>query len=177
MHRRTLLAGLVAMTVAPAPAMAAEGTRALGCQPQSEGSFNNVYADSRSVVAGPLALVGLRGIATASRDHVDRNGFKSPLVLRPGRKATLSIDPASRAQVRLTYGGGDRHDLASLPHTIRFTACSRPRSRSRIGRRTRVTFWPGTFALAPGVTCMRFSVTTGGERRRFALPVAGGACG
>jgi hypothetical protein len=84
MHRRTLLAGFVAMTVAPAPAMAAEGTRALGCQPQSEGSFNNVYADSRSVVAGPLA---------------------------------------------------------------------------------------------PGVTCVRFSVTTGGERTRFALPGAGGACG
>jgi hypothetical protein len=173
-HSALLIAGAVLAT--PAPAQAA-GTRTLDCDRSSIGQFQNVFADARSVVVGPVALAGLRSASTATAEQRKRTGgyIKSALLLEPGRTATVTVDPEARRFARLIYGGGDRLDRPGLPHTVRFTACDRRGSDSRAGSK-RVTFWSGGFVVASEAFCLRFTVTVDGVKHRRRLPIDGGAC-
>jgi len=135
--------------------------------------FPNVFRGSRNVVVGPVAFVGLRSIPEMTPEAITRfGGRKSPLVLRPGRAATVSIDPGARDRAHFWYAGGDRSNRAKLPHTLRLAACDKDGAKSRAGAKP-VTFWAGGFAFGPEPFCLRFTVTVEHRRR---LPVAGGAC-
>jgi hypothetical protein len=148
-------------------AMAA--TAAVACGQQSEGSFPNVYRDARSAHLGPLALSGLRDIATMDRSLLERlGGFKAPLVLRPGRSVTIATE---RDVARISYGGDAGREFDAAPAKVRFRACTRRRSQSHAGSQ-KVTFWPGAFVLKPDATCLRLRITIDGRSYRRAFRVA-----
>lgn len=158
--------GVVAVTVVAlavlafasvSPAQPATAT----CRNQSGAEFPGAFTDPDNVVVGPLAFVGLRGAATTTPNNLKRfGGYKSPLLVRAGRTATISIDPAARSFVRLNHGGF-RGPFRRLPHTIRAAACPERQALSDVDGRP-VTFWSGFFVVTrPG--CVPVTITV---RRR-----------
>src|SRR4051812_32779671 len=167
MRRLIPLAGLIVLAATAPSARAAT----VGCSQQAEARFRNVFHEERSVHVGPLALSGARDIATIDRGLLERlGGYKTPLVLRPGRRVTIAVE---RDVARLAYGNSAGREFDRLPSTVRFKACNARRSTSRAGRQ-KVTFWPGAFVLKAGVQCLRLKITVGGAVHRRSLPGARG---
>jgi hypothetical protein len=156
------------------------GVESAGCRHQSLAGFPHAYRNPDNVVVGPLAFVGALRNGDDSPQSVEHiGGIKSPAVLRPGHTARVSISPGSRSNVRLQYGPGERRDdavFASLPHTVRFTSCSRRRAGSRVDGR-RVTFWSGFYAIRDAPTCIGVDISIDGRRAHHrVIPVAQASC-
>jgi hypothetical protein len=169
-------------TAAPASAAplatAPSGVEAIGCGSQSQASFLHAFTSPTNVVVGPLAFVALRDMRTVtSQNIVAHGGFKSPALVRPGHRVTVSIDPSARSFARLRYSHHGERPFARLPHTIRLVACDRARAGSDVDGRP-VTFFSGFFELRRAPTCVPLTITVDRQPpRHLRLPVAHGACG
>ena len=163
-------------------ALAAAAVPTLGCEDRITGAFTQ-FADGRRVadtfafdrrrdfVAGPLAMRGLRGMTPRDWDSMAARDqwLKSPLVMRPGRAATIEVPPDQRSWMKIVRGSGER---------LRLRACARGgRSSGSSGN----TAWSGGFeidyARAPQQgRCARIVVRVAGRDepiRRRLTPRAG----
>ena len=167
----------LALTAAMAAGADARGVERVGCSIQSFGGFQQ--ADAEDLVAGPLAFVGAFGARDSTPGAVEYiGGFKSPALLRPGHVARVSIDRASRSNVRLDYSFTHEPDdaLRTFPHTVVFHACPRRRAGSRANGR-RVTFWSGFYLVRDAPTCVHVTIRIdGGRARHRQIPVAQPSC-
>jgi hypothetical protein len=190
-----MLGGLAAVAAAAASAAAAiagggagasagplaaaqSAVEAIGCGSQSQASFLHAFTSPTSVVVGPLAFVALRDMRTATSENiVAHGGFKSPALVRPGHRVTISIDPPARSFARLRYSHHGERPFARLPHAIRLVACDRSRAGSDVDG-SPVTFFSGFFELRRAPACVPVTVTVDRRApRHLRLSVARGACG
>jgi hypothetical protein len=155
-------------------ALAAAAVATVGCSDRSEAGFPGAYRGANNVVAGPLSLVGAGTDAReAPPETITRRGaWKSPMLLRNGHTATISIAPAFRAVARLQYAHGTE-SFAASPSKLRVKACRRGSGSTGGGRP--VTFWSGGIALRSVPACVEILVRAdGGSVRRRALRFATG---
>jgi hypothetical protein len=171
-------AGASASASAGPLAAASAGVEAIGCGSQSQAGFVHTFASPTSVVVGPLAFVALRDMRTVTKENIAAHGgFKSPVLVRPGHRVTVSIDPPARSFARLRYSHHGERPFARLPHTIRLVACDRARAGSDVDG-SPVTFWSGFFELRRAPACVPVTVTVDHRApRHLRLSVAHGACG
>jgi hypothetical protein len=172
------LASAGAIASAGARAAAPAGVEAIGCGSQSEASFVHAFASPSSVVVGPLAFVALRDMRDVTSENIAAHGgFKSPALVRPGHRVTISIDPPARSFARLRYSHHGQRPFARLPHTLRLVACDRARAGSDVDG-SPVTFFSGFFALRRAPACVPVTIRVDrGAPRHLRLSVAHGACG
>lgn len=134
---------------------------------------------SRAIVAGPLALVGLRDGYRGVRAAAPR-GFAWPLkvlvVVEPRAVVTLTIDERSRSFASLAYASAPVPRPTPLAHgsqSVRFEACKRANAGEPWNRGTQ---FPGYFLVArPGCVAVRVATAAGTWRRTLRFGVA--ACG
>jgi hypothetical protein len=142
-------------------------TRTVGCGDRSMAGFPDLFArPGGSLVAGPVAFSGLRTAQATTPAHLERLGWwKSPLLLRVGEQATVSVEPADRDVARLAYAPDEDRGatgFGALAHTLRLVGCaSAARAGSRAGARP-VTFWSGGFVLRRPA-CVDLRVTPAGR--------------
>jgi hypothetical protein len=99
---------------------------------------DNVYGDLGkdwrrfSVVVGPIAFVGLPGVATRPRSEFapDADGFKSVkalAVVDRGAEVTVAIPSAERAHLALVYDptAFNTHQIAEGETSVTFRACAK----------------------------------------------------
>jgi hypothetical protein len=168
-----------AAPASPGPlATAPAGVEAIGCGSQSQASFLHAFTSPTNVVVGPLAFVALRDMRTVTSENIfAHGGFKSPALVRPGHRVTISIDPPARSFARLRYSHHGERPFARLPHTIRLVACDRARTGSDVDG-SPVTFFSGFFELRRAPACVPVTITVDRRApRHLRLPVAHGACG
>ena len=126
-------------------------------------------ADISALVLAVASLIMGGGRArTTSPPEIERfDGWKSPALVRAGRRVTVSIRPGARAYARLRYAHEPRdRPLAELPHTVRFVACRRgERSGSDADGRA-VTFWSGFLALDRASACVPLTIREAGRPPR-----------
>lgn len=172
-----MLGALAAAAVAVAAVSSSAGVEAIGCRSQSLAGFPHAFTARSSVVVGPLTFVGLRTMGEATAESIGRQGgYKSPALIRPGHRVTVSIDSAARSYARLRYLHHAERPFSRLPHTVRFVACDRSRAGSEVDGRP-VTFFSGFFALRRAPACVPVSIRVdGGAARHLRLPVAHGRC-
>jgi hypothetical protein len=146
----------------PPPAM-----RSVGCAQRSMASFPGAYEDPRNLVAGPMAIVGGAQAAEAAAAKVIRElgWWKSPLLLREGAEAVLSVAWESRRLARIGFATGPDG------RAMRFTACGPDeRSGSDVDAQP-VTFWSGGFTLRRVPACVAFDLwVAGAPARRLRVP-------
>ena len=164
-----LIVAMVLAVVALATGDGAEAGRAtVGCDDKSMASFPGAYRGAEDLVVGALSFVGGGRARTTSPASIEQvGGWKSPALVRAGRRVTVSIAPAARGYARLRYAH-ESHDrpLAALPHTIRFVACGRgERSGSDADGRP-VTFWSGFLELDRPSACVPLSIREAGRPAR-----------
>jgi hypothetical protein len=97
------------------------------------------------VTLGPLVLIGGRRWGTIKPDAFNRHGYKVPVTLPDGLRATLSVPAALRDRVGLVFSHAaqDRVEntgVRGADRSVRFTACP---ARGEPGR----TGWPGGLAV------------------------------
>jgi hypothetical protein len=189
-RRRTAVAAAVAVVLAAVLVAAASG-RVEGasklprgaledCATASWASFPGAYRSPRSLVVGPLALVGAAGTPEFVPSSTGEHGFqKFPLLVRNGHRVTLALSPATRRGAGLAYGPLPQGETL-LQHTHRivaFSACPR-RGAGSASDRGRVTFWSGG-VLARSPRCIPLLVWVDEERspRRAVIRLGVPACG
>ena len=110
--------------------------------PCSSGGEGTTRVDARyDVVLGPLVLLGGRRWAAWRPDAFNRHGYKIPVTLPEGVRATLSVPASLRGRVGLvfTLAAQDRvlgRGVRGADVSVRFSACP---ARDVPGR----TGWPG----------------------------------
>ena len=164
----------------PTGAASGGGLESVTCARQSSAPFPNAYGRPENLVVGPLAFSGLRaGTRETTKESLVRfGGVKSAAIVRAGHTVTVSVDRSARSFARLSHGqyGRDSSDLRAFPHTIRFEACSRSRSRSTVDGHP-VTFWSGFFLIKKVPACLPLTITVDRQAPRHrSLPVGGGEC-
>lgn len=164
----------------PAGTASERDVESVTCADGSGASFPNAFERPDNLAVGPLAFSSLRRSTreTTPEDLVRYGGVKSPAIVKAGRTVTVSVDRTARSFARLTHGqyGRDGSNLRAFPHTIRFEACSRSRSRSTVDGQP-ATFWSGFFLLKKVPACLPLTITVGRQAPRHrSLPVGAGEC-
>src|SRR6476619_6920130 len=140
-------AALLLALVAAAPALA------LGEEPDVRNCSTRAFGDlgptwrTRAVLAGPLALVGLRNGSGWSPSRV----HKVLAVVDPRAAVTITIAPRSMGVASLAYSTRRRLPAAPVPlsagaTSVRFEACARPNPGQKAWNRG--TQFPGSFLVA-----------------------------
>jgi hypothetical protein len=85
-------------------------------------------SSSRDVEIGPLVLLGGQRWATSKPNAFNRHGYKVPVTLPEGLKATLSVPAAMRGHVGLVYsqaaqGRVEKKGVRGADVSVRFAAC------------------------------------------------------
>jgi hypothetical protein len=136
------------------------------CRTASEADFSGAYTHRRSLVVGPLALVGAGRTPPFVLTSTGKDGFqKFPLLVRNGHRVTVELSMETRRSAGLAYGPlpeGENH-LRDTHRVVTFIACrpgARPTSRAD-GQP--VTFWSGSvYARSP--RCIPLFVWVDNER-------------
>lgn len=123
-----------------APAAAATN---VACHPSA--GVHAAPVGPRDVTAGPMAFVGVRNSAGRRPDAFGRHGYKVPVTLAAGQRATLSVPPRWRGKVGLVFTQAAQRraweqGVRGAPRAVRFTACDDPDASARSG-------WPGGFVV------------------------------
>jgi hypothetical protein len=139
---------------------------AVGCEQRSMASFPNAYRDPRNIVVGPVAIVegGQAGKASSAAIIADIGWWKSPMLLRAGEEAVLSVAWESRDVATLTFGSAEGR-------AIRFVACSAEERSGSDADGHPVTFWSGGFVPRRVPGCVGLDLWIGdAPARRLRVP-------
>ncbi|MBA2643875.1 MAG: hypothetical protein H0U80_00335 [Solirubrobacterales bacterium] len=121
------------------------------------------------VVLGPLVLLGGRRWAETRPNGFNGHGYKIPVTLLEGVRATLSVPSNMRGRVGLVFSlpaqdRVERWGMRGADTAVRFTACSRGEKSGRTG-------WPGGL-IVDRPRCVALAVKVAGRpsvRRRVPL--------
>jgi len=160
----------VTLAVTAAGAAAAPASAAVTEAPCSQGGTGATRVNrAHDRVLGPLVLLGGRRWAASRPNAFDRHGFKIPVTLPEGARATLSVPRSLRGRVGLVFSLETqdrvlRRGVRGADTAVRFTACSRGEQPGRTG-------WPGGLVV-DRPRCATLTVKFAGEapvRRRVPL--------
>lgn len=126
------------------------------CGSRSGGHFPGAFSDPRNLVVGPLVLVGGAAFTTPATIR-EFDGNKFPLLVRAGRRVTVTVARRARDVASLRYGRGGRHAR------VTFVACRRQQDSGSDVDGKPVTFWSG-FVLMREPRCVPLKVWVGDER-------------
>jgi hypothetical protein len=120
---------------------ASPGSRAAEAPCSSGGEGTTRVSVKHDVVFGPLVLLGGRRWAAWTPDAFDRHGYKIPVTLPQGVRATLSVPATLRGRVGLVFTLATqdrvfREGVRGADTSVRFTACPAGDVPGRTG-------WPG----------------------------------
>jgi hypothetical protein len=99
-----------------------------GAPCSSGGAGTTRVSSSRDVEIGPLVLLGGQRWAASKPNAFNRHGYKVPVTLPEGLKATLSVPAAMRGHVGLVYsqaaqGRVEKKGVRGADVSVRFAAC------------------------------------------------------
>src|SRR5829696_5556091 len=123
---RAAAAGADAAAASPSPARRFRGARE-DCSTRSEANFPGAYTSPRSLVVGPLVLIG--GAYTDAETVREFGGNKFPLVVKSGHVVTVRVfrrAPGARRVAGLAYGVLPQQretTLRDTHRTVTFVAC------------------------------------------------------
>lgn len=160
------------------PAVTSVARELNDCRNRSGASFPEAYTDRDNLVIGPLAIIGGRyaGRTPANVTRDAGEAWKMPVLVRAGRRVTVTIPPEARREARLTYAFKDA-PLLELPYTVTFRACRRGERSGSDADGKPVTFWSGFFYHRRAPLCVPLDVRVDGRTsRRVRLASGQGAC-
>ena len=167
--KRAALA-VVATLVLATPAAASDRALVKTCAQQSFAGFGGAYDDPRNLVVGPLAGVGARA-QDYDGAYEGRYRWKMPMLMRPGRRATVRIGAAAAGFARLSFGTG-HWNFARSHRRVTFVGCSASKAGSPIGGGRRATFWSGGLTALRTNFCLPLEIRFGtGTIRRRSIPM------
>lgn len=150
----------------PQLAGARPGLRTAGCANRSMADFPAAFSRPQNLIVGPVVFVALLAARSSRPTEIRRfGGWKSPLLVKNGRSATVTITPASRSVARLDYSPADdrgHRRFRDLPHTMRFLGCAADERSGSTADNIPVTFWSGAFALRRP-SCVSVRIVADGE--------------
>ena len=168
--KRAAAAVLAAIAIGPPAAEAADRPLVKTCAQQSFAGFAGAYADSRNLVVGPLAWVGARA-QDYDGSYEGRYRWKMPMLMKPGRRATVRIGAAAAGFARLSFGTG-HWDFARSHRRVTFAGCPAAEAGSPIGGGRRATFWSGGLTALRTNFCLPLEIRfAGGAIRRREVPM------
>ena len=117
----------------------------------------------RDLAAGPLVVIEGNGRLTVTRVRADLYVWKLPVVVRAGRRVTVTIDPRDRRVAALAAGPMTRR-LTDGRARVRYESCP--------GERGSATGWAGALLTTRRRACVRLVAQAAGDAvRRVVLPL------
>lgn len=172
--RRLLALSVLATTAVLVTSAAARDTRAAVRVDCSRGlSATSLVRPVRDVEIGPLVLIGGGRWTAREPNGFSGKGYKIPVTLPEGARATLSVPAAMKGRVGFVYTTAAKkrvlkRGVEGADSSVEFTACPAGEEQGRTG-------WPGGFVI-DRPRCVTLIVSVPGEppaRRRVAI---GGRC-
>ena len=133
-----------------------------GCSSRSEGQFPRPFQNRENLTAGPFALVGAAGRPSWFEPA---GGQKFPLIVKTGRRVTVSIPRRAAGFAGLTYGGRGS-GYRDARRKVTFIACER--GEAAADRLRYRPFWSG-FVLTDGPRCVPLRIRANGDGVRHLM--------